>query len=68
MFSFHPKEMNREKHLGAEYFNTLELLAYFYNHSPDPSQVVANDRFDLVKSVNPDSKKSNFKFYIQARI
>ena len=33
------------------------IIAYFYNHSPDPSQVVANDRFDLVKSVNPDSKK-----------
>ena len=44
--------------LGAEHFNSFELLAYFYNHSPDPSQVVANDRFGLVKSVRTESKKA----------
>ena len=54
---FSPERNEKGEDLGAEYFNTLDLLAYFYNHSPDPSQVVANDRFDLVSSVNPDSKK-----------
>ena len=55
---FSPERNEKGGDLGAEYFNTLDLLAYFYNHSPDPSQVVANDRFDLVKCINPDSKKA----------
>jgi len=38
------------KPLGSDYWNSKEVLAYFYNHSPDPSQVVANDRW----GVEPD--------------
>jgi alpha-L-fucosidase len=53
-----PERNEMGEDLGAEYFNTLDLLSYFYNHSPDPSQVVANDRFELVKSANPGSKKA----------
>jgi len=29
----------------AEYWNSPEVLAYFYNHSDDPAEVVANDRW-----------------------
>lgn len=38
------------KPLGTDYWNSKEVLAYFYNHSDDPSQVVANDRW----GVEPD--------------
>jgi alpha-L-fucosidase len=33
--------------LPADYWNSKEVLAYFYNHSSDPSEVVANDRWGL---------------------
>jgi alpha-L-fucosidase len=33
--------------LPADYWNSKEVLAYFYNHSEDPAQVVANDRWGL---------------------
>ena len=33
------------KPLPADYWNSKEVLAYFYNHSPDPAEVVANDRW-----------------------
>jgi alpha-L-fucosidase len=35
------------KPLPADYWNRKEVLAYFYNHSDDPSEVVANDRWGL---------------------
>jgi alpha-L-fucosidase len=35
------------KPLPADYWNSKEVLAYFYNHSEDPSAVVANDRWGL---------------------
>ncbi len=31
--------------LPADYWGSKEVLAYFYNHSPDPEQVAANDRW-----------------------
>ena len=31
--------------LGTGYWNGEELLAYFYNHSKEPGEVVANDRW-----------------------
>jgi len=52
-----PARNEQGEPLGAEHFNSLELLAYFYNNSPDPSQVLANDRFGLVKSVRTNSRK-----------
>ncbi len=33
------------KRLGADYWGGKEVLAYFYNHAADPSEVVANDRW-----------------------
>lgn len=33
--------------LGTSHWNSKELLAYFYNHSEHPDQVVANDRFGV---------------------
>jgi len=33
--------------LPADYWNSKEVLAYFYNHSPNPDEVVANDRWGL---------------------
>ncbi len=53
-----PVRNDQGEPLGAEHFNSLDLLAYFYNHSSDPDQVVANDRFGLVKSVRTDSRKA----------
>jgi alpha-L-fucosidase len=35
------------KPLPADYWNSKEVLAYFYNHSEDPAEVVANDRWGL---------------------
>ena len=35
------------KPLLTDYWNSKEVLAYFYNHSEDPSQVVANDRWGV---------------------
>jgi len=55
---FSPVKTDQGEPLGAKHFNSFDLLAYFYNHSPDPSQVVANDRFGLVKSIRNDSIKS----------
>ncbi|MCS6953871.1 MAG: alpha-L-fucosidase [Bryobacterales bacterium] len=40
----------RDRHgrtLTADYWGSKEVLAYFYNRSPDPSQVCANDRWGL---------------------
>jgi alpha-L-fucosidase len=33
--------------LGTDHWNSKEILAYFYNHSDDPDQVVANDRWGV---------------------
>jgi alpha-L-fucosidase len=33
--------------LPADYWGSKEVLAYFYNHSPNPEEVVANDRWGL---------------------
>jgi alpha-L-fucosidase len=33
--------------LPADYWNSKEVLAYFYNHSKDGAEVVANDRWGL---------------------
>ncbi len=33
--------------LPADYWNSKQVLAYFYNHSPNPDEVVANDRWGL---------------------
>lgn len=33
------------KNLPADYWGSKKVLAYFYNHSPDASQVLANDRW-----------------------
>ncbi len=33
--------------LPADYWNSKQVLAYFYNHSPHPEEVVANDRWGL---------------------
>lgn len=35
------------KPLPADYWNSKEVLSYFYNHSEDPAEVVANDRWGL---------------------
>jgi len=35
------------KPLPADYWNSKEVLAYFYNHSEDPAEAVANDRWGL---------------------
>ncbi len=33
------------KPLGTDYWQSKEVLAYFYNHSKEPAEVVANDRW-----------------------
>ena len=37
----------RGNFLPADYWNSKEVLAYFYNHSEDPAEVVANNRWGL---------------------
>jgi alpha-L-fucosidase len=46
------------KPLGADHWNSKEVIAYFYNHSPNPEQVVTNDRWGLDLNVKTDSPKS----------
>lgn len=38
------------KALGADHWNSLEVIAYFYNHSKNPDEVVTNDRWGLATS------------------
>ena len=42
-----PVKDGRGADLPADYWNSKEVLAYFYNHSKDPADVVANDRWGL---------------------
>ncbi|MGC9360676.1 MAG: alpha-L-fucosidase [Anaerolineae bacterium] len=35
------------KPLGAEHWHSKDVLAYYYNHSPEPDEVVANDRWGI---------------------
>ncbi len=35
----------RGNQLPADYWGSKQVLAYYYNHSPDPEEVVANDRW-----------------------
>jgi alpha-L-fucosidase len=42
-----PIKDERGVDLPADYWNSKEVLAYFYNHSKDPGDVVANDRWGL---------------------
>ncbi len=45
-----PVRDRNNKPLGTDYWGSKEVLAYFYNHSPEPAEVVANDRW----GVEPD--------------
>jgi alpha-L-fucosidase len=40
-----PVKDGRGNPLPADYWNSKEVLAYFYNHSENPEEVVANDRW-----------------------
>jgi alpha-L-fucosidase len=40
-------ENGKRKPLNADHWNSREVIAYFYNHSEDPNEVVTNDRWDL---------------------
>ena len=35
------------KPLGAGHWNSMDVIAYFYNNSKDPNEVVTNERWDL---------------------
>jgi len=37
----------RGRALPADYWNSKQILAYFYNHSENPAEVVANNRWGL---------------------
>jgi alpha-L-fucosidase len=43
------------KPLSAEHWNSKEVIAYFYNHSKNPDEVVTNDRWGL------DTTRAGFK-------
>jgi len=53
------------KPLGADHWNSKEVISYFYNHSKNPDEVLTNDRWDLeiteagVTSKKPLSKHVN---------
>lgn len=42
-----PIKDSRGNQLPADYWNAKEVLAYYYNHSKEPNEVVANDRWGL---------------------
>lgn len=42
-----PFRDNHGKPLGANHWNSKEVIAYFYNHSENPDQVVTNERWGL---------------------
>ncbi len=42
-----PARDSSGKPLGTDHWNSKEVLAYFYNHSYHPDQVVANDRWGV---------------------
>jgi alpha-L-fucosidase len=42
-----PVKDDQGNYLPADYWNSKQVLAYFYNHSGHPEEVVANDRWGL---------------------
>jgi alpha-L-fucosidase len=42
-----PVRDERGRPLPADYWGAKQVLAYYYNHSPEPLEVVANDRWGL---------------------
>lgn len=42
-----PDNDKNGKPLTADHFNSREVIAYFYNHSEDPDEVLTNDRWSL---------------------
>ncbi len=51
----------KRKGLTADHWNSKEVIAYFYNHSKNPDEVVTNDRWDLDTSraaINSDKALS----------
>lgn len=42
-----PDKDKNGKPFPADHFNSRDLIAYFYNHSKDPDEVVTNDRWSL---------------------
>ena len=46
------------KPLGADHWNSKEVIAYFYNHARDPDEVVTNDRWGIDRSVRVTSEKA----------
>jgi alpha-L-fucosidase len=42
-----PVKDARGRNLPADYWGSKQVLAYFYNHSENPDEVVANDRWGL---------------------
>jgi len=44
----------------ADYWNSKEVIAYFYNHSNNPDQVVTNDRWGVDTSKAGFKSKNNF--------
>jgi len=45
-----PARDEHGKPLGAEHWNSKEVIAYFYNHSGNPDAVVTNERWGLEMS------------------
>jgi len=44
--------------LGADHWNSKEVIAYFYNHSKNPQEVVTNDRWGIDLSARVNSEKA----------
>lgn len=42
----------------ADHWNSKEMIAYFYNHSEDPAEVLTNERWGLERSVRFNAKRS----------
>ena len=51
----------------ADHFNSKEVIAYFYNHSSDPDEVVTNDRWSLDTSKAAINSERSLKRSLYAK-
>jgi alpha-L-fucosidase len=47
------------KPLGADHWNSKEVISYFYNHSKNPDEVLTNDRWGLDTSGDTGNSKNS---------
>lgn len=46
--------------LNSDHWNSKEVIAYFYNHSKNPDEVVTNDRWGIDTGIEKSGSKKSF--------